>query len=76
MGVKSWSDNVAAFVVDALVEARLVGRDDIESATAITSEEIFVRLYLLDYPPAEESDLSASEVPKENDLKPTEGNLS
>lgn len=66
-GVKLWNDNVAAFAVDALVEAGLVGRGDFEKATAITSEELFVRLCLLDYPAAEESDLPPLDKPKETD---------
>jgi hypothetical protein len=56
-GVKSWSDHVASLAADALVDARLINRDDFERAAAIISEELFVRLCLHDFPPACEDEL-------------------
>ena len=56
-GVKAWSDHVANLAADALVEARLVNRDDFERAAAIISEEVCVRLCLHDFPPASEAEL-------------------
>jgi hypothetical protein len=52
--VKEWSDRVAILCSDALFNGGLIRREDLEQATAIISEEVFVRLCLLDYPPAEE----------------------
>jgi hypothetical protein len=52
-GVRAWSDHVAALAVDALIDAGLIRRDDFEKAAATVSEEVFVRLCLLDYPPAD-----------------------
>ena len=48
---KVWSTSVAAFAVDALLDAGLVQRERLEDATAIVAEEIFVRLLCQDYPP-------------------------
>ncbi len=55
MDIKSWSDKVAIFAVDALVDAALVKKDDFDQAVEIVAEEILVRLSLGDYPPPEES---------------------
>jgi hypothetical protein len=61
-GVKAWSDQVAALAADALVEARLVSRDDFDKAAAVIAEEVFVRLCLHDFPPAGESERPASDT--------------
>jgi len=55
MEIKSWSEDVAALAVDALVDVGLIGKVDFDTAVAIVAEEISVRLYLGDYPPANES---------------------
>ena len=60
-GVKSWSDQIAGLVADALVEARLVSRDDFDRVTDVIAEEVFARLCLRDFPPTEESELPPSE---------------
>ena len=54
--VKAWSDKIAPLIVDSLLDARLIRHEDLQRATAIVSEEIFVRLCLLDYPPSKAGD--------------------
>jgi hypothetical protein len=49
--VKTWSDNIANFAVDALVDFGLIKKEEFEKASAIVAEEILVRLLLNDYPP-------------------------
>jgi hypothetical protein len=56
-GVKSWSDQIATLAADALIEARLVSRDDFDRVADVIAEEIFARLCLLDFPPTNESEL-------------------
>lgn len=54
--VRAWSVHIADLSADALADAGLVSRDDVERAAAVIAEEVFVRLCLLDYPPIEETD--------------------
>jgi hypothetical protein len=61
-GVKAWSDPIAALAADALVEARLVSRDDFDKVAAVIAEEVFVRLCLRDFPPGGESELPPSDA--------------
>jgi hypothetical protein len=42
----------AALAADALIDAGLLSREQFDQAAATVSEEVFVRLCLLDYPPA------------------------
>lgn len=56
-GVKAWSDQIAVLAADALVEARLVRRDDFDRTATVIADEGFARLCLRDYPPADESEL-------------------
>jgi hypothetical protein len=60
--VKTWSDEIAALVVDALVDAGLVDRNNFQRAFAIVSEEVFARLCVRDYPPRGESELPGSDT--------------
>ena len=53
--VRAWSDHVAALAVDELVCAGMVRMDQLQSASDVVAEEIFVRLCLLDYPPVPDS---------------------
>jgi hypothetical protein len=48
---QQWSEDVAAFVVDTLLHAKIVQKEQCERAIEIAAEEIFVRLCLKDYPP-------------------------
>ena len=50
--VREWCEGKAELVVDALVTAGLVPDGESEQAAGIVAEELFVRLCLLDYPPA------------------------
>jgi hypothetical protein len=49
--LQTWSDAVAELAVDALVDARVVAKEDTERAVAVIAQEIFVRLILGDWPP-------------------------
>lgn len=49
---EAWAAKVAALAVDVLVDAGLVSREKFETAAAIVSEEILVRLCCDDYPPS------------------------
>jgi hypothetical protein len=49
--VKNWSNNIADFAVDALVDNGLIKEEDFQTAAAIVAEEVLVRLLLSDYPP-------------------------
>ncbi|HEX8250013.1 MAG TPA: hypothetical protein VF599_17705 [Pyrinomonadaceae bacterium] len=46
-----WSDDVAAIVVDAMVDAKLVELEKFKDAVEVASLEILVRLICGDYPP-------------------------
>ena len=52
--VKSWADHIAVLATDALIDAGLVHGDDLNRAVETISNEIFARLCLSDFPPAEE----------------------
>ncbi len=49
--IESWSKAIAVLAVDALVDARLLKKEDVDRAEAIVAEEIWVRLMMGDYPP-------------------------
>jgi len=51
MNSLEWSRGVADLVIDALIDAGLVRREDFNQAVEIAAEEINVRLCLNDYPP-------------------------
>jgi len=51
MDAKEWCDKVAALGVDALLDEGIVKREDFARASAIVSEEIWVRLAMGDAPP-------------------------
>ena len=54
MDVTTWSKDIADLIVDALVEAGHIRKDEFEDAVPIVAEEILVRLALGDYPPPQE----------------------
>ena len=47
-----WAKSVAAMAADALLDYKLVARDQFEAVRDVIAEEIYVRLCLNDYPPA------------------------
>jgi hypothetical protein len=51
---KRWSESVAALIVDALRDAKIVSKEHNDRAIAVASEEIYARLCVRDYPPAME----------------------
>jgi hypothetical protein len=46
----AWSKSVAALAADALVDAKLIIKADLDKATAIIAEEVHVRLVAKDRP--------------------------
>ena len=52
---REWCDKVAVLGVDVLVNAGLVAKGEVNRASHIIAEELFVRLCLHDYPPIPES---------------------
>jgi hypothetical protein len=46
----AWSRDIAGLATDALVDAGLLNKNDLDRATAIVAEEIFVRLQMKDRP--------------------------
>ncbi len=48
---KEWCDNVAELIVDEMIHAELVKKENFEEAVAVAAEEIFARLIVNDYPP-------------------------
>jgi len=46
----AWSKKIAGLVIDALVTARILPLAEVERATKIAAEEIYVRLALRDRP--------------------------
>jgi hypothetical protein len=50
---KDWSDRVAALVVDALMDHKIVTKADFDCAMKIAAEEILVRLVMRDRPDRE-----------------------
>lgn len=53
--VEEWSRSVAGLSVDALIDAGLLRKEDLDVAAAVVAEEISVRLALGDYPPPPKS---------------------
>jgi hypothetical protein len=53
--VRNWCEKVAALGVDALADAGLLLKSDLEQAARIVAEELFVRLCLEDNPPKPDS---------------------
>lgn len=50
--ISKWCDNIASIVADALVDAGLIPPENFDKAVAVTSEEIYVRVFCLnDFPP-------------------------
>jgi hypothetical protein len=47
---RAWSKWIATLAVDAMLDAKIVARPDMEKAIAIAEEEIYVRLALGDRP--------------------------
>jgi len=56
MDVKTWCDDIAILIADALVDSGHISKDDLSAVSNIVSEELFVRLVLNDYPPPQKSD--------------------
>ena len=50
MDPEEWSQDLAGLAADALVDAKILRGDDLARAKEIIAEEIWVRLYLGDYP--------------------------
>lgn len=64
---KEWSASIASFVVDALLDAGLVQKEDFNDAAAVVAEEIFILLCTNNYPPPVNYDalnLELTEQPK------------
>ena len=53
---QEWSQRVAELVADALVQAKLLPKQDFARATEIAAEEILARLCLGDRPPIGSAD--------------------
>ena len=47
---EQWSQDIAELAADALIDAKLLGSDDLAKAKEIIAEEIWVRLNLGDFP--------------------------
>jgi hypothetical protein len=47
---KIWTRRVASIIIDTLIRAKIVSRDDFSRAVAITEEEIHARLAIEDRP--------------------------
>lgn len=48
---QQWSEDIASLIADALVDGKLVAREEMERAVKIITQELSVRLILKDYPP-------------------------
>jgi hypothetical protein len=51
---EEWSNAVAELAADALVDAKIIQREQFKLAVDVISEEIRVRLLVRDYPPPPE----------------------
>ena len=49
--VRQWSNKVAGLAADALVDRKLITKEQFPRAEEIIAEEVLARLSLLDYPP-------------------------
>lgn len=49
--IKVWSNGIAELIVDAMLDSKLVRKEDFKKAVDVVAEEIFVRLIMGDYPP-------------------------
>jgi len=52
MDPEQWSKEIAELVADALVDAKVIEREDFSKASEIVAEEIWVRLNMGDHPSA------------------------
>ena len=48
--VKEWSDHIANLADDALVDAKLIRKEDFAAAAGVIAVEILARLGMGDYP--------------------------
>jgi hypothetical protein len=55
VNIETWSNDIAALISDALVDASLLKREDMPRANEIIAEEIWIRLQLGDTPPETEA---------------------
>ena len=46
-----WCDNIAAFIVDAMIDAKSIKLEEFEEAIPVVSMEMYVRFLCGDYPP-------------------------
>jgi len=61
MDVKTWCDNIATLIADALVDSAHIRNGDLSAVSDIISEELFVRLLANDYPPPKDDASQESE---------------
>ena len=47
----NWSRDAGEIIVDALIDAGLIKKEDFKKAAAVAAEEILARLMVGDYPP-------------------------
>ena len=47
---QKWSKDVAILAADAMIDAKLISKEQFEDAVEVISEEICVRLIMGDYP--------------------------
>jgi len=50
MGHKNWSNTVAELAADALIDTKLIHKEDLDKAIEVIAEEIYCRLCLGDTP--------------------------
>lgn len=61
MDITTWSKDIASLIVDALIGAGYIRKDEFEDALPIVAEEILVRLALGDYPPSQEPSIKPTD---------------
>ena len=51
MDIRTWSDDIAILIADALVDSGHISKENLSAVANIVSEELYVRLTVNDYPP-------------------------
>ena len=47
---QQWSNDVANLIADAMIDAKLISKEQFEESVSVIGQEIFVRLIMGDYP--------------------------
>ena len=59
---KKWSNDVVVLAADAMIDAKLISKEQFEESVTVIGEEIFIRLLMGDYPSPLKLETLAEEI--------------